>query len=266
MIILLRELSRNRKILIIWTLILSTFSIFLMTFYPAILDQADELNELMSKYPSEIVEAFNFDELSMSDPIGFYGTQTYLFITLFGSIYSMLLFTSIISKEENEGTAEFLLTRPVKRNRVLTFKALAAFVNITLFNIIFGIINIILFEIYPKSTYDLEILIFLIIGPWLMHLTFGFIGFLISVFVVKARSVYPLSIGVVLGAYFISILSTLTDIGKNLRYLTPFKYVDSADIIFNKGFLDENLIIMFTLIIISIVLTYIFYNIKDIKA
>jgi ABC-2 type transport system permease protein len=138
----------------------------------------------------------------MADPMGFYGTQVYIFITLFGSIYAMLLFISVLSREESEHTAEFLLTRPVTRAKVLIAKMLAAVTNITIFNLAFGICNLILFDLYARGEYDVNILILLIIGPYLMHLLFGAVGLLVSVFVVKARAVYPISIGILFGHIF----------------------------------------------------------------
>lgn len=266
MIIYIRELIRNRTALLIWTLTMVVFSIFLMTFYPTITDQAVELDNLMKQYPAELVQAFNFDRLRMADPMGFYGTEMYIFITLFGSIYAMLISISVLSREESERTSEFLLTRPVTRSRVITAKALAAFTNITLFNAAFGVSNFILFEIYAKGKYDQKILFLLILGPYLMHLLFGAIGLLISVFVIQARAVYPISIGVVLGTYFLSVVSTLSDSAKNLRYLTPFKYFDAADIVTDKEISPLSLIVIAVVLASTVLITYFFYSRKDIAA
>ncbi|MEI8199473.1 MAG: ABC transporter permease subunit [Eubacteriales bacterium] len=266
MIIYIRELVRNRTALLIWTLTMVVFSIFLMTFYPTITDQAATLDNLMKQYPAELVQAFNFDRLRMADPMGFYGTEMYIFITLFGSIYAMLIFISVLSREESERTSEFLLTRPVTRSRVITAKALAAFTNITLFNAVFGASNFILFEMYAKGKYDHKILFLLILGPYLMHVFYGSVGLLLSVFVIQARAVYPISIGVVLGTYFLSVVSTLSDSAKNLRYLTPFKYFDAADIVTDRKISPLSLIVLAAVLTSTVLITYVFYNRKDIAA
>lgn len=264
MAIYIRELIRNRTSLIVWTVTMILFSVFLMTFFPTIREQAVELQRLMEQYPKELVAAFNLDRLQMADPMGFYGTQVYIFITLFGSIYAMLLFISVLSREESEHTAEFLLTRPVTRSKVLIAKTLAAFTNITIFNLLFGICNLILFDLYARGEYEVNILILLIIGPYLMHLLFGSIGLLISVFVVKARTVYPISIGVVLGTYFASVVSTLSDSAKDLRYLTPFKYFDAADIVADQQIAPLSLIVLVVVLIFAIGASLVFYSRKDI--
>jgi hypothetical protein len=52
---------RNRIALIVWTVTMILFSVFLMTFFPTIREQAVELQRLMEQYPKELVAAFNFD-------------------------------------------------------------------------------------------------------------------------------------------------------------------------------------------------------------
>ena len=260
-----RELARTRIALIVWSVTMAVFCIFLMTFFPTIREQAVKLDELMQQYPKELVEAFIFDRLRMADPMGFYGTQVYLFITLFGGIYAMLLFVSVLSREESEKTSEFLLAQAVSRARIVTEKSLAALTDIVLFNASFGICNFILFEIYAKGEYEQRILLLLILGPFLMHLFFGGIGLLISVFMVKARAVYPVSIGVVLGMYFLSVVSTLSDRAENLRYLTPFKYVDAADIVEDGRIAVLSLVVIGGVVALSVLATYVFYQRKDIS-
>jgi ABC-2 type transport system permease protein len=100
MAIYLRELARNRIALIVWTVTMILFSVFLMTFFPTIREQAVELQRLMEQYPKELVAAFNFDRLKMADPMGFYGTQVYIFITLFGSIYAALLLSAFFQEKK----------------------------------------------------------------------------------------------------------------------------------------------------------------------
>jgi len=259
-----RELARTRVALAVWTLSLILFCVFLMTFFPTIREQAEELDELMAQYPPELVAAFNLDRLRMADPMGFYGAQVYLFITLFGGIYAMLLSVGVLAREESERTSEFLLTRPLGRRRVVTEKALAALVDLTLFNALFGLANLVLFEIYAKGEYEYRVLLLLILGPYLLHLFFWGIGLFLSVFVVKARAFYPLSIGVVLGLYFLSILSTLSDRAENLRYLTPFQYVDAADIVEDARLAPVSLLVIGMVVVVSVAATYVFYRRKDI--
>ena len=263
MIIFIRELKRNRKSFIIWTASLVLFNIMMMSFFPSIADNTKMYDEMIKGFPKGMIEAFGLDKISMSTILGFFGTECYIFITIFGSIYAMLLGASILSKEEGDKTIEFLLAKPVTRSTIVTAKAANIFFYITLFNLIFSFVNFLMFEAVKREEYSIEAFLLLSIGPWLLHLTFAAIGLLISVFVVKAKSVYPVSIGFVLVMYFISVMSSISDKLTNLKYFTPFKYVDSPDIIVNERIEPIYLIIMFAIITVSTAATYVLYNRKN---
>ncbi|HHV96612.1 MAG TPA: ABC transporter permease subunit [Clostridiaceae bacterium] len=263
MIIFIRELKRNRKSFIIWTASLVLFNIMIMSLFPSIADNTKMYDEMIKEFPKGIIEVFGLDKISMFTILGFFGTESYLFITLFGSIYAMLLGASILSKEESEKTIEFLLAKPVTRSTIVTAKAANVFFYITLFNLIFSFTNYLMFEAVKKEEYSLKALLMLSAGPWLLHLTFAAIGLLISVFVVKAKSVYPVSIGFVLVMYFINVMSSISEKLTNLKYFTPFKYVDAPDIIINEKIEPIYLIIMLIIITVSIAATYVLYNRKN---
>jgi ABC-2 type transport system permease protein len=202
----------------------------------------------------------------MTDPIGFFGTEAYLFMTLFGSVYAMILFSGFLAREESEKTIEFLLSKPHNRAGILTSKLLAGVFCITVFNTVYGIANFILMESYVKGDYSRKELLLLLIAPLIMHLVFGFLATMISVFVPRTRSVYPISIGIVLGSYFLSIASTLTENGEFLKYLSFFKYIDAADIVENTGFSVLYSILFASVTVVFITVTYLFYMRKDIHA
>lgn len=264
MVLLLREMARNRKSFIIWITSMVLLNIMMMSFYPTIADQAQKFDELLQQYPKAFIEAFSLDKLNMSEILGYYSMEAYVFVTLFGSIYAMLLAASILSKEESEKTVEFLMSKPVTRNYIVTAKLLSMTIYIVLFNLILALVNFALFEVFKKDEYSMKGFLLISVAPLLMHLTFAAIGFFISIFIVKAKAVYPVALGVVLGTYFLSIASDLTEKLENLKYFTPFKYVNAGDLITNERIEWIYLVIMLAAVIVSILATYIGYSKKDI--
>ncbi len=105
-----RELSINRTGLLIWTLILAALGVMVLGFFPALAQQAASLDQLLSSMPRSLLLAFGLEKISMTDIMGFYATKQYTTITLFGSIYVILLSSSMLSKEEGDKTIEFLLS------------------------------------------------------------------------------------------------------------------------------------------------------------
>jgi ABC-2 type transport system permease protein len=128
----LHELRAYRKSTIIWTCSMIGLLVFFLSMFPAFSRDAEEFNRLIQGYPEEVRKAFGIG----SNITSFFGFYTYIFfyIVLCGSIQAMNLGISIISKEVRQKTADFLLTKPVKRKQVVTSKLLAVLTALVLQN------------------------------------------------------------------------------------------------------------------------------------
>lgn len=264
MTIFLRELKRYRKGFIIWTTCLVSSNVGMMLMYPTFADQSPEYQELMKKFPKQMLEGLGMDKLNFGQILDYFA-YIFLYIMLFGAAYAMLLGSNIVSREENDKTIEFLLAKPVTRNGIITQKVLTVLFYITLFNLIFGVVDFITFEAIKKSDYSMENFMLLHVGFYLLQLTFAAVGLLLSIFVTKSKAIYPATFGVVLGTFFINIVSAVSDKLENLKYITPFKYVNPSNIVVNKTIEPVYIVIMLTVIAASTVLTYVAYNRKNIS-
>ncbi len=260
-----KEIKRNLKSTLIWTGSMSLLNFLQMTAYPSIVTQTKALEQLLSKMPKELVAAFGMDKLNMTEILNYYGTKSYALLLLLGGIFSIILFSSIFIKEKDEKTIEFLLSKPITRNQMITEKIAAGLTLIFLFNVFVSIITYISFETYKGSEdYDMHVFILLCIGSFLLDLIFGVFGAFLSAFFSRGKTVTSLAIGITLISYFIGILSGSSDKFNRLKYFSPFKFVDSVDIILNKR-LDNTLMIITTLTVITVItLTYVIYNKRDI--
>ncbi len=266
MIIFKRELRRNLKYFIIWTALMIIMFLYMAFLYPTMADQAESMQSLVKGFPDALLKAFNLDlMMDFSDITKYFAGEPYVLWLLFGSIFTMILASGILSKEESDGTIEFLLSKPVTRNKIITYKLLNTLFYVLAFNFILSLTAFAAVEAVKEGDYSRDKLLLLFAGALLVQLTFAAIGFLISVFIVKTKSVIPVSIGVVLGAYFLNTLAGMSDKTEQLKYLTPFKYVDARDILLKGRFYGVYLLIIFIVIIISVVLSYVFYNKKDIR-
>jgi len=264
MAIFIREWKRNRKALIIWSLTIFLLIILVMSVYPSFAENADVMEEFLKAYPEGFLEAFGLDKVSMVTILGYFSTEAYAFLTLFGSIYAMILSASLISKEENEKTIEFLLAKPVTRIEILINKLGILILNLFLFTLINSITIYMAFETFKIEDYNKSILFLLLLAPFLLYLAFASIGFLFSVFIKKTKTVYSLAIGLVLAAYFLDIIANVSDKLSFLKYFSPFNYVDSAEIIVNEQLAISNIIIMLLISFICVSLSFYIYIKKDI--
>ncbi len=259
------EFKRNFKSLLLWTVIVVGLAVMMLAMYPAFASTMEDIGALMEAYPSGFMEAFGMGEggLDMTEPYGWYGIEGYLFVTLIGGSYAAILGSSILSKEEDDSTIEFLLSKPISRNRVLFGKASVIIANLTFMNLVLGIVTLIAFALIG----DFEVLIWFlyILGGFIIQLIFSSIALMISVFVVKSRKVMSISLGLVMGTYAIDIVSNVSENLEFLKYITPFEYVNAVSIAVDKQL--DLLYMLFSLIIIIVsgFITWRVYTKKDIS-
>ncbi|MDI6880748.1 MAG: ABC transporter permease subunit [Desulfitobacteriaceae bacterium] len=265
MVMFYRELAWNRKQFLIWTVILTLSSVLMLAMFPSIAEQADKYTELLKNSPKAMISGLGAGNMDFAKVLDFFA-YIIPYIILFAAIYAMLLGAGMLSTEEDEQTIDFLLAKPVTRSGIVTAKYAAALVYLLLLNVVLTLANYIAIEAFKgKSTYSLKAFLMIALGAFLVQWTFASIGFFLSVFVVRSKSLTPISLGVVLGTYFISIASVVSAKLENLKYVTPFQYVNPANIIKNEGLNGVYVSIMVGFIAIMTVGTYWAYQRKDIK-
>jgi len=171
--------------------------------------------------------------------------------------------SDIISKEERRKTVEFSLVLPVSRSRVITFKALAALVNCILYVIITWGVSLLAVQKYQPDQAFRDFLALEMQAMFVIELIFLAVGLLLGCSMKRYKLAGSSAIGIILVAYFLSVFSGLQEKLNNLKWLTPFKYFDSADL-FQHGKLDgTSLLISAGIIILCVVAAYYSYNKRD---
>jgi ABC-2 type transport system permease protein len=260
------EFKRNLRSLILWTSIVAGMAALMLMLYPAFKDAFSQLEELLSIYPEEFLEAFGMGEggLDMSDFYGWFGVEGYLFVNLIGGSYAAILGGSILSKEEDDKTIEFLLSKPISRDRILFGKAIVVALNLLLLNTLVGIVLLIAFTIYG----DLNVPVWLLFSyaPFILQMIFASLSFLISVFITKSRKVLSIALGIVIGMYVIDLISKLTEEFEYLKYITPYEYINAVSIVNDQMIKPIYLLISVLIIGVSFTSAWFFYRKKDITA
>lgn len=263
MIVFLREMARNRKSFIIWTICLVGANLMMMAFFPYMDTKMNAVGDMIKQFPPELVAALSMDKLNFAEILNYFA-YVFQYILLFSGVFGMMFGASILSKEESEKTAEFLLSKPVKRNGVISAKALCVLVYLVIFNVIMAVADFVTFEAMTDKEYNMTAFLVMHLGQLFLQLTFAAVGLLISVFVVKSKTILPVSLSVVLGTYFISMASAISEKLENLKYLAPFEFVNPAELSAKPEFEPVYLVIMAAVIVLSTAATYLFYNKKDI--
>lgn len=260
MTIFLHELKCNRLSLIIWTGAISFMLGICVIIYPEMSSQMGELSEMFANMGS-FSSAFGMDQLNFGEFMGYFGVECGNVLGLGGAFFAALTGISVLSKEEKEHTADFLLSHPISRIQVITEKLASVVAQILILNVSVIAVTIASILMIGEQP-DVKALFFLFFAYLVLQLEIAAITFGISAFI--NRGGLGIGLGLAFIFYFLNIMSNLTEEVKFLKYITPFGYAEGSYIIPNLS-LDWKYFgvgIGFTLI--SIIAAYLKYTNKDI--
>lgn len=262
--IFFRELRAYRISTIIWTISLSLLVITFLSIYPIFIKDVETTKKILENLPPVVAAAIG---LSINSLLSIYGFVSFLltFITVAGSVQAMSLGVGILSKEESGKTADFLLSRPISRTKVITQKLLAITTLIVMTNIIFAVTAFATVAIVSTTDFNIGTFFLLISKLILIQLIFFAVGFLLSVLIPKIKSAIAITLPTVFSLFFIGTLTEVLHLDA-LKYISPFKFFDSNYIIANNALDPKFLIIEAVIIIVSITTSYLIYIKKDIRA
>ncbi|AZU64691.1 ABC transporter permease subunit [Neobacillus mesonae] len=260
----LHELKAYRKSTFIWTLSLVAVLVLFMSMFPSLSKDAAEFKKLLEGYPESVRKAFGISLESITSLLGFY-SYVFAYIVLCGSIQAMNLGLSILSKESREKTADFLLTKPVTRQQVVTAKLSAAITSLAATNLFYLAAAVITAQAVSDTSFDRQIFLLISLTAFLVECMFLTLGVLVSAVLSKIKAVLPLSLSTVFGLYILNMFGSV--IGeKAVRYFTPFKYYDTTYIIQHSAYEVRFIIIEIVLVTAAVLASYIIYAKKDIHA
>lgn len=260
----LHEMKAFRKFTITWTLALVGSVVLLLSMFPTISGEAEEFKKIMEGFPEAIRMALGLYVENIGSILGFY-SYVFLYISLIGAIQAMILGASIVSKEIREKTADFLLTKPVTRAKIMTSKLLAAFTSLVITNIIYLGAATMMASLVETKEYSAKIFLLLSLTLFFLQLMFLALGIIISVLVPKIKTVLSISLGTVFAFFIVGALVSTT--GDNaLRYFSPFKYFDFAYIVQNSSYEFSFMMVAVGFIVIAITASYYIYSKRDINA
>lgn len=133
MTIFKHELRQGRISLLIWMAAILSLMVICIFLYPEMEGEMADMGDLFSSMGS-FTAAFGMDRLNFGEFLGFYGVECGNILGLGGAFFASLIAISALAKEEKEHTAEFLLTHPVKRSRIVTEKLCALLAQLLILN------------------------------------------------------------------------------------------------------------------------------------
>ena len=263
--IYLHEFRARLRSVAIWSLAATALVVIYFSFFSVFADQAALLNDMMARFPAEMRAAFGLDRLDLSTVLGYY-SFIFLFVQLCLAIQASNYGFGLVSIEETELTADFLLSKPVSRTRVLSSKLLAAFTSLTLTNGVVWVSSIAAISAFRgERDYEARTLLLLLLSIAIFQVFFLGVGLVISLLVKRVRSVTPYALGLGFGAYVLSAFSgVLGDV--KLELITPFRHLDAAAIVQNAAYDTPLVLLNAAVTLVALAVSYWLYIRRDIPA
>ena len=263
--IYLHEFRARFRSVIIWSLSVAALILCFSSIYSGFADQAALVNQMMSRFPPALLEAFGMNRINLAEVLGFY-SLIFTFVQLCLAIQAGNYGFGLVSIEESELTADFLLSKPVSRTQVMTSKLLAALSSLTITNLVVWVVSFIaLAAFHGGRPYDAGTLVLLLVSIIIFQLFFLGVGLVVSLLVRRVRSVTPYSMGLGFGMYILSAFSAiLADV--KLEYITPFKHLDPAYIVRNGAYDTPLVLLNVAISLIALGVSYWLYIRRDIPA
>ncbi len=261
------DFRRNLKSLVIWTGATTVVAVLLLSLYPAML-QSDFLalmNAKLASLPKELVDAFHFSGEDINQ-LPQFAASMMLFVFMAAGIYGAILGLNALSREEGEGTIEFLYAKPVRRTQIVSAKLAAACVDYLIF---FGVLGLaIILSCIAVKPQDLSLndlvspMKLVILGGLLTGFTYLFLGFMISVFLHRSRHAASLAVALFFGTYILGNIPSMMGVLDFLKWVSPMNYFIPRDVVMH-GIDALNLVICFAAMAVCTCIAYIIYRKKD---
>lgn len=258
------EMKAHKKSLIIWCIAILLMVGTGMSKYKVFSTSGQSINDVMNELPKVLQSIFGIGVFDLSKASGFYGIL-FLYLVLMTTIHAAMLGANIVSKEERDKTTEFLMVKPISRDKIITAKLSAALVNIIVLNIVTLISSIVIVGYYGQGESVNSDIGLLMVGMFILQLIFMFIGTALAAVSKKPKTAPSVATGILLGAYLLSMVIDIDTELEILKYITPFKYFEAKNIISYGGL--EPVFVILSIVIIAVLLraTYVFYRKRDLN-
>lgn len=254
----------QRRWLILWWLVgILAFVVLQMAFYPTIRDQAAELEKSFASLSDSTTALFS-DTGDFFSPIGYLSGQIfYVMLPLLLGILAVSLGSSLIGREEREGTLELLVARPLSRTKLMLAKALSGLLIVGMIGLAAAVSTSLMAKLVSLPVPFAKILL-TGLASTALALSFGALAFMITLLGRTARTASAgLAALAAITGYLLSSLASSVEWLKWPAKAFAFDYYRPAQIL--TGSYDwSNLLFIAGVIVLSILIGWAAFRRRDI--
>jgi ABC-2 type transport system permease protein len=239
-----RKAFRDSRRTVFWLAVgFGLYGLFIMAFYPALLEQREELDRLLESYPDEMMAMFyggDVAELDLTAPGPYLQTQFILFCVLILGVIASVQAFNALTNAERDGTLDMLLSLPVSRRRYLLGRMLSTALGVLIvLAASFGVFWLSTY-IWPEFEVPIGRLALGIMGGFLPVMVVAGFAYLLASFVPSSRRYAgPLVYLFWLGSYLVYGFASAVETLNPLQPYLLFHYFNGGEVIRRGVVLSE---------------------------
>lgn len=258
----LHELKANIKTLLIWGITVGALGTLCILLYSGIEADIKDLAENFSNMGA-FSEAFGMSTLGIGTITGYFATEVGTIHGLGGGMFAAMLGGSMLSKEEDGHTGEFLYALPFSRRKIVYVKEMAVVTNLILFTLICTIMYlsgfVMIKEEIPVSQFFLFVLM-----QFFMNLEIAFFCMMLSAFWRKNK--LGIGLGVTLVCYVYDLMGRVIPDMEKISFLSPYSYANASTIFADECISQRAIGFGIAIIMITIIIMHMKYDKKDLAS
>ena len=226
MTLLLHEVRRNLKALLIWACSVGLLSAGCLLLYESLEESMGEMSAAFADM-GLFAAALGMDKLSIGTMEGFYATEIALMYAIGGAMFAAMTGVALLSKEEEGHTSEFLNTLPFGRSYIVGWKYASLVVLVLFYNVLCLAWILLGFAGAGQAPSAAGLAVYHG-AQFLMHLEVGSVCYLASS-LWKRRQIGA-ALGFAMLLYVADLLCRILPDMEALKYVTPFYFSNGTDI------------------------------------
>ncbi|MBP5159218.1 MAG: ABC transporter permease subunit [Lachnospiraceae bacterium] len=257
--LLKHELRQSFKSFIIWSLAVGTLGMICISLFTSMAENMASLAESFSNMGA-FSDAFGMSTLSIGTIEGYFATEVGAIHSLGSAMFVAVTATTILSKEEDGHTGEFLYSLPISRTKAVTTKLISLMVLIVGFMLVTGLLYVLGFCVIVESTAT-ELFIRFMLLQMMMNVEICLICTAFSA--CMKRNLIGAGLGIALGLYLFDIAGRVSPKLEDVLFAGPFGYANATQILSGKSVSVAAVVVGVCVIVAAAFFTYAKYTKKD---
>lgn len=220
------EWKSGFKGLVLWSLSVGALGLFCILLYKSMEPEMEEMAKSMAVL-GKFADAFGMSTLSIATLKGFFATEVGTVHALGGSLFAASVATCILSKEEDGHTADFTMTLPLSRTKIIVVKFITVILEVLAFTFICGLMYELGFVILKDNTMGKDFLQYMVL-QFIMNIQVASICLLISA--VSRKNKLGMGIAVAMVLYAMDMMIRVVPKLESWKVISPFSYSNATDL------------------------------------